>query len=122
MKHCLRVLRSPPPGPHIRQTSLVDCTDTRYTIEQSSVRNKYEAPDAEGETVLRGDHKMFEWEDGFQFTDAEDRSVIAEMNSREAIVTLAPTVLPIGGPIPHTYEIADESGKRVGSGEGQPSP
>ena len=35
----------------------VDLTDDSYTVEQSLIRNKYAASDADGNTVLRGKQK-----------------------------------------------------------------
>lgn len=59
----------------MRQLSSVDLSDSQYTIEQSSVRNKYKAMDTGGNTVLRGNHQMFQMKDEFQFTDAEENDV-----------------------------------------------
>lgn len=153
----------------MEQISLVDFDDDRYRIEQTAVRNKYKVMDSGGNTVLRGNHEMFEMKDEFHFTDGDgtdvltakaegtmdiagdyllrdsqteenivvldndfsifqdtwrirdvdDQSVLAEINSRGALVTLARKLLPVGGWIPHKYEIADESGERAGSIEGQ---
>lgn len=147
----------------------VDLTDDHYTVEQHSIRNKYEAMDAAGNTVLRGKHEMFKVKDEFPFTDAdgndaftikasgmmdiagdylltdsqtgdelvildndfsifqdtwtirdaEDRSVLAEITSRGALITLARKLLPFGEWIPHKYEIVDETGDHVGQIDGQ---
>jgi len=147
----------------------VDLSDDRYTVEQHSIRNKYEAMDAEGNTVLRGKHEMFKVKDEFPFTDpdgneaftikasgvmdiagdylltdgqtgdelvildndfsilqdtwtirdADDRSVLAEITSRGAVITLARQFLPFGEWIPHKYEIVDETGAHVGQIDGQ---
>ncbi|MFT4932909.1 MAG: hypothetical protein ACI91T_002810 [Natronomonas sp.] len=154
---------------NVKQISLVDFADDRYTIEQTAVRNKYEVMDSGANTVLRGNHEMFELKDEIHFTDGDgndvftveaegamdiagdyllrdsqteetvvvldndfsffqdtwrirdvdDQSVLAEINSRGALFTLARKLLPVGGWIPHKYEIADESGERAGSIEGQ---
>ena len=49
----------------------VDLTDDRYTVEQSLIRNKYAASDADGNTVLRGKQKMFRMKEEFPFTDGD---------------------------------------------------
>ena len=49
----------------------VDLTDDSYTVEQSLVRNKYAAYDADGDTVLRGKQKMFRMKEEFPFTDGD---------------------------------------------------
>jgi len=49
----------------------VDLTDDRYTVEQSLIRNKYAASDADGNTVLRGKQKMFKMKEEFPFTDGD---------------------------------------------------
>ena len=49
----------------------IDLTDDSYTVEQSLVRNKYAAYDADGDTVLRGKQKMFKMKEEFPFTDGD---------------------------------------------------
>ncbi|WP_181691470.1 LURP-one-related/scramblase family protein [Natronomonas sp. LN261] len=147
----------------------VELSDDRYTVEQSLVRNKYAAYDADGETVLNGKQKLFKAKEEFPFTDADgndvftvkassiidiagdyvltdsrtgadlvvldndfsvfqdtwtirdadDRTVLAEITSRGALVTMARNYLPFGEWIPHEYEITDRAGNHVGSIEGQ---
>lgn len=53
----------------------IDLTDDRYTVEQSLVRNRYGALDAEGNTVLRGKQKLFELKEEFHFVDADGTDV-----------------------------------------------
>ena len=53
----------------------VDLTDDRYTVEQSLIRNKYAASDADGNTVLRGKQKMFKMKEEFPFTDGDGNEV-----------------------------------------------
>jgi uncharacterized protein YxjI len=53
----------------------VDFTDTRYTVEQSLVRNKYKAMDSDGNTVLRGKQKLFKAKEEFPFTDGDGTDV-----------------------------------------------
>ena len=53
----------------------VDLTDDSYTVEQSLIRNKYAASDADGNTVLRGKQKMFKMKEEFPFTDGNGNDV-----------------------------------------------
>ena len=53
----------------------VDLTDDSYTVEQSLIRNKYAASDANGNTVLRGKQKMFKMKEEFPFTDGDGNDV-----------------------------------------------
>jgi uncharacterized protein YxjI len=53
----------------------VDLTGGRYTVEQSLIRNKYKAMDADGDVVLRGKQKLFKLKEEFPFTDGEGRDV-----------------------------------------------
>ena len=53
----------------------VDLTDDSYTVEQSLIRNKYAASDADGNTVLRGKQKMFKMKEEFPFTDDDGNDV-----------------------------------------------
>ncbi|MFW5918685.1 MAG: LURP-one-related/scramblase family protein [archaeon] len=151
------------------EISGIDLSDTSYTVEQSLVRNKYEARDASGNTVLSAKQKLFRAKEEFPFTDADgnvvftvkasgiidvagdyvltdsqtgedlvvldndfsifrdtwtirdaaDRRVLAEINSRGAMMTLLRRYVPFGGLIPHKYEITDSDGGHVGSIDGQ---
>ncbi|MBV0924058.1 hypothetical protein KTS45_07555 [Halomicroarcula limicola] len=49
----------------------VELTDDSYTVEQSLVRNKYKALDADGNVVLRGKQKMFKLKESFPFVDGD---------------------------------------------------
>lgn len=49
----------------------VDLTDDEYEIEQSLVRNKYEAHDSEGNVVFRGKQEMFKLKEQFPFVDPD---------------------------------------------------
>lgn len=147
----------------------LELSDNSYTVEQSLVRNKYEALDANGNTVLTGKQKLFESKEEFPFTDADgndvftvkasgimdiagdylltdsqtgkdlvildndfsvfqdtwkirdadDRTVLAEITSRGALVTMARRYVPYGEWIPHKYEITDQEDNHVGSIEGR---
>lgn len=147
----------------------IDLSDDRYTVEQSLIRNKYVATDADGDVVLRGKQKMFKLKEEFPFVDADgddvftvkaagivdvagnyllsdaqtgeelvvldndfsmlqdtwtiraadSGSVLARIDSRGALVTLARHYLPFGELIPHKYEITDAGGGHVGTVDGQ---
>jgi uncharacterized protein YxjI len=149
--------------------SNLDLTDDQYTVEQNLVRNKYEAVDSSGNTVLKGKQKMLKMKEQFPFTDADGNDVfevkaggivdvagnymlrdaqtgedlvvldndysilqdtwkirdpdteaiLAEINSRGGLVTLARNALPFGELIPHKYEITDQEGNHVGSIHGE---
>nr|WP_235010831.1 hypothetical protein [Halobellus limi] len=58
-------------------------------------------------------------QDTWRIRDAEDESLLAEVNSRGALVTLARKLLPVGQGIAHKYEITDSEGGSVGSIEGE---
>ena len=58
-------------------------------------------------------------QDTWRIHDAEDESLLAEINSRGALVTLARKLLPVGQGIAHKYEITDSEGGSVGSIEGE---
>jgi uncharacterized protein YxjI len=47
----------------------LDLSDDHYTVEQNLVRNKYEAVDSSGNTVLRGKQKTFKLKEEFPFVD-----------------------------------------------------
>jgi hypothetical protein len=54
-------------------------------------------------------------QDTWWIRDADDRSLLAEINSRGALVTLARKFLPIGQGIAHKYEITSSEGGSVGA-------
>ena len=53
----------------------IELTDSRYTVEQSLIRNKYTATDASGNTLLRGKQKLFKMKEEFPFTDGDGDEV-----------------------------------------------
>jgi len=102
----------------------IDLSEDEYTVEQSLVRNKYVAEDADGEVVLRGKQKLLDndlsfLQDTWRVRDPDTERKLAEINSRGALVTLARNSLPFGEWIPHEYEITDRNGDHVGSIERQ---
>jgi len=86
------------------------------------VAGNYVLSDAEtGEDVaiLDNDYSLFQ--DTWKIRDADTEAKIAEINSRGALTTIARHYLPLGGLIPHKYEITDQSGDHVGNISGQVS-
>ncbi|SFC52042.1 hypothetical protein SAMN05444422_109205 [Halobiforma haloterrestris] len=67
--------------------------------------------------ILDNDFSLLQ--DTWRLRDADDQSVLAEINSRGALITLARKLLPIGQGIGHKYEITDSEGDPVGSIEGE---
>ncbi|WP_435344442.1 LURP-one-related/scramblase family protein [Haloarchaeobius sp. HRN-SO-5] len=53
----------------------VDLSDDRYRVVQSLIRNKYEASDSSGRTVLKGKQKLFKMKEEFPFTDGDGSEV-----------------------------------------------
>lgn len=72
-----------------------------------------------GDEIVVLDNDFSIIQDTWKIRDADDRTVLAEINSRGALVTLARHYLPLGGIIPHKYEITDQKGDHVGDIEGQ---
>jgi len=58
-------------------------------------------------------------QDTWRIRDADDHGVLAEINSRGALLTLGRTLLPFGQMIAHNYEITDSEGRPIGSIEGE---
>ncbi|MFB6142995.1 MAG: LURP-one-related/scramblase family protein [Halorientalis sp.] len=76
-----------------------------------------DAQTGEDIVVLDNDYSIFQ--DTWKIRDADDESLLAEINSRGAVVTLARHYVPFGSWIPHKYEITDVDGAHVGNIEGQ---
>lgn len=72
-----------------------------------------------GEDLVILDNDFSILQDRWTIRDADDRSVLAEIESRGALYTLARRKLPFGKMIPHKYEITDADGAHVGSIGGQ---
>ena len=53
----------------------IELTDSQYTVIQNLVRNKYQALDAAGNTVLKGKQKLFKLKEEFPFTDGNGTDV-----------------------------------------------
>jgi uncharacterized protein YxjI len=69
--------------------------------------------------VLDNDFSMLQ--DTWRIRDAESEAVLARIDSRGALVTLARNFLPLGELIPHKYEITDADGDHVGNISGKVS-
>jgi uncharacterized protein YxjI len=67
--------------------------------------------------VLDNDFSIFQ--DTWRVRDPDSEALLAEINSRGALVTLARHYVPLGALIPHKYEITDAEGNHVGNIEGQ---
>ncbi|MGQ3330496.1 hypothetical protein [Halorubrum sp. FL23] len=65
------------------------------------------------------DNNLSLLQDTWRLRDAEDESLLAEIRSRGAVITLARKFLPVGQGIAHKYEIIDAEGNSVGSIEGE---
>ncbi|MFC6835323.1 hypothetical protein [Halomarina ordinaria] len=72
-----------------------------------------------GEDLVILENDLSPSRDTWRIRDADDRSVLAEINSRGALVTLGRKVLPFGQWIAHEYTITDTEGERVGSIESE---
>lgn len=67
--------------------------------------------------ILDNDFSLLQ--DTWRIRDFDDRSLLAEISSRGAVITLARKLLPAGQGIAHKYEITDANGDPVGSIEGE---
>lgn len=68
-----------------------------------------------GEELVVLDNDLSLFEDTWRIRDAEDESIIAEINSRGAFFTVARKILPVGQWIGHNFEITDAEGDTVGT-------
>lgn len=94
-----------------------------FTVKASGIidiAGDYSLIDSEtGDEVVILDNDFSIFQDTWRIRDPDDRSEIAQINSRGALFTLARYKLPFGGWIPHKYEITDANENHVGSIEGQ---
>jgi uncharacterized protein YxjI len=63
--------------------------------------------------VLDNDFSLFQ--DTWRIRDAEDESLVAEINSRGSLITVGRKILPVGQWIGHKFEITDSEGTAVGT-------
>ncbi|WP_178917866.1 hypothetical protein [Natronomonas gomsonensis] len=71
------------------------------------------------EELLIFDNDFSLLQDTWRLRDVDDGSLLATINSRGALITLARTFLPAGEGIAHQYEVTDSAGNQVGSIEGE---
>ena len=71
------------------------------------------------EELVVFDNNLSLLQDTWQLRDADDQSLLAEINSRGGLITLARKLLPAGQGIAHKYEITDSEDDPVGSIEGE---
>ncbi|AKH97858.1 LURP-one-related/scramblase family protein [Halanaeroarchaeum sulfurireducens] len=94
-----------------------------FTVKASGIidiAGDYSLIDSQtGDEVAILDNDLSFFQDVWRIRDPDDRSVIADIESRGALVTLARHRLPFGEWIPHKYEISDSGGNHVGSIDGQ---
>jgi uncharacterized protein YxjI len=67
--------------------------------------------------VLDNDFSIFQ--DTWRIRDPDSGAVLAQIDSRGALYTLARTYIPFGFLIPYKYEITDSDGNHVGRIESQ---
>ena len=81
--------------------SAIDLDGSRYTVEQSLVRNKYAAYDENGTLVLRAKQQLFKLKEEFPFVDGD---------GNEVFTVKAGSILDVAG----NYAIIDaQTGERV---------
>lgn len=71
------------------------------------------------EELIIFDNDLSLLQDTWQLRDADDQSLLAEINSRGGLSTLARKLLPAGQGIAHKYEITDSENNSAGSIEGE---
>lgn len=83
------------------------------------VAGNYILSDASGNELIILDNDFSLFQDTWTIRDAKTESVIANIDSRGTLITLARNNLPFGSFIPHKYEITDSKGQHVGRIDGQ---
>jgi len=71
------------------------------------------------EELVIFDNDLSLLQDTWRLRDADDQSLLAEINSRGGLITLARKLLPAGQGIAHKYEITDSENNSAGSIEGE---
>ncbi|WP_256297969.1 LURP-one-related/scramblase family protein [Haloarchaeobius salinus] len=94
-----------------------------FTVKAGSiidVAGNYMLSDARtGEDIVVLDNDFSLLQDTWRIRDARTEEVLARIDSRGAMVTLARNFIPFGELIPHKYEITDANGNHVGRIDGQ---
>ncbi|PHQ38101.1 hypothetical protein DJ69_13450 [Halorubrum persicum] len=89
-------------------------------IDTWDIAGEYLLTDGQtGEELVVFDNDLSLLQDSWRLRDADDQSLLAEINSRGGLITLARNLLPAGQGIAHKYEITDSEGNPVGSVEGE---
>ena len=104
--------------------SFVDADDTEVcrvkAIDTWDIAGEYLLTDGQtDEELVIFDNDLSLLQDTWRLRDADDQSLLAEINSRGGLITLARNLLPAGQGIAHKYEITDSEGNPVGSIEGE---
>lgn len=93
--------------------------DALFTVEASGtwdIAGDYLLTDScTGENLVVLDNDLSLLQDTWRIRDAEDGSLLAEINSRGGLVTVGRKLLPLGQFIGHTFEITDPEGDAVGT-------
>jgi len=71
------------------------------------------------EELVIFDNDLSLLQDTWRLRDVDDQSLLAEINSRGGLITLARKLLPAGQGIAHKYEITDSENNSAGSIEGE---
>src|SRR6056297_1522578 len=99
---------------------LVDTDGTElFTVEASGkwdIAGDYLLTDSQtGDELVVLDNDLSLLQDTWRIRDAEDESLLAEINSRGALFTVGRKLLPVGQWIGHELEITDADGDSVGT-------
>ena len=90
-----------------------------FTVEASGnwdIAGDYLLTDTQtGDELVVLDNDFSLLQDTWRIRDAEDGSLLAEINSRGALFTLGRKILPVGQWIGHKFEISDAEGTAVGT-------
>jgi uncharacterized protein YxjI len=104
--------------------SFVDADGTEIcrvkAIDTWDIAGDYLLTDSQtDEELVIFDNDLSVFQDTWRLRDAGDRSLLAELNSRGGLITLARNLLPAGQGIAHKYEITDSENNSVGTVEGE---
>lgn len=102
----------------------VDANETEIcrvkAIDTWDIAGDYRLTDSQtDENLVIFDNDFSLLEDTWRIRDPDDESLLAAINSRGTLTTLARKLLPAGQGIAHKYEITNSEGSRVGSIEGE---
>ncbi|PCR90497.1 LURP-one-related/scramblase family protein [Natrinema ejinorense] len=93
--------------------------DELFTVKASEtwdIAGDYLLTDSQtGEDIVVLDNDFSLFQDTWRIRDAEDESLIAEINSRGALFTVGRKILPVGQWIGHRFKVTDPEGNSVGT-------